>query len=88
MRRAIIALFAVAGLAALAAAPAGAEAATKKKTVVAKKPAAKAVKPVARSRAATGRGSHRVASLDDAKDLSVQSASALVLDQASGSVLY
>jgi D-alanyl-D-alanine endopeptidase (penicillin-binding protein 7) len=84
MRRAIIALFAVVGVLALAGAPGQAEAATKKKAVVAKKPAAKKVKPVAKSHAVRA----ATASLEDARNLSVQSASALVLDQASGAVLF
>jgi len=82
MRRAIIALFAVAGLATLAAAPVAAEAASKKKTVAAKKH----VTIKAKSHAA--RNHKAIASLEDAKNLSVQSASALVLDQATGAVLY
>ncbi|WP_243642541.1 D-alanyl-D-alanine endopeptidase [Sulfurisoma sediminicola] len=86
MRRAIIALFAVAGLATLAAAPVAAEAASKKKTVAAKKHVTIKAKPAARSHAT--RNHKAIASLEDAKNLSVQSASALVLDQATGAVLY
>jgi len=86
MRKAIIALFAVAGMATLAAAPAVAEAASKKKTVVAKKHVVKKAAPAAKPRAVRARKA--TASLEDAKNLSVQSASALVLDQATGAVLY
>lgn len=85
MKKVIIALFAAAGLVTLVAAPIEAEAASKKKTAVAKKSTAKKAKPVSTARKAK---SQRTASLDDAKELSVASASALVLDQASGSVLY
>ncbi|MDP2794702.1 MAG: D-alanyl-D-alanine endopeptidase [Sulfurisoma sp.] len=86
MRKAIIALFAAAGIASLAAGPTAVEAATRKKVTIAKKhvgnmPAGK-VRLAARARA------YRSASLEDAKNLSVQSASALVLDQATGAVLY
>jgi serine-type D-Ala-D-Ala endopeptidase (penicillin-binding protein 7) len=86
MRKAIIALFAVAGLVTLAAAPVAAEAASKKKTASAKKHVTVKPKPAAKSHVA--RKHKAMASLDDAKDLSVQSASALVLDQATGAVLY
>ena len=56
--------------------PANVEAATKKKTVAAKKKA-----PHAKS-------ASRGASLDDARHLAVQSSAVLVLDQATGAVLF
>jgi len=88
MRKAIIALFAAAGLVTLAAAPVAAEAAGKKKTVAGKKYVTIKAKPKAAAKSHAARNHKAMASLDDAKDLSVQSASALVLDQATGAVLY
>jgi len=84
MKKTIVALFAAAGIAAMAVAPIDAAAAGKQKTASAKKPA-KHVKHAAKVRAKRVR--HHV-TLDDATSLSVASASALVLDQSTGAVLY
>ncbi len=83
MKKGIFALL-LASMLSLVAAPVVAEAAGKKKTTVAKKSVKKA-KPAAKQR--TNRA-NKSASLEDAKNLSVQSASALVLDQATGTVLF
>ncbi len=85
MKRTIIALFAAVSVATLAVAPINAEAAGKKKSVSVKKSNKKVHKVIAAKRAPRVR--HHMA-LDDATSLSVQSASALVIDQTSGSVLY
>jgi D-alanyl-D-alanine endopeptidase (penicillin-binding protein 7) len=79
MKKAIYALLAAVTIS-LAMGPVVAEAATKKKTTATKK-------HVKKPKARKARGG-KTASLEDAKNLSVQSASALVLDQATGTVLY
>ena len=83
MKNLIFALFA-AGIVALVANPVLAETTTKKKTTVAKKSVKKA-KPAAKSRRAR---TQKAASLEDAKNLSLQSAAVLVLDQSTGAVLF
>ena len=94
MRKALIVLFAAAGMATLAAAPSEAEAASRKKMVIAKKQTVKKLKVATnsatkvRTARAPKRASRSITSLEDARNLSVQSASALVLDQATGEVLY
>lgn len=85
MKKAIHALLAALTLS-LVMGPLVAEAAPRKKTTITKKQVKKA-----KARKAHGAMSAKVdkaASLEDAKYLSVHSASALVLDQATGSVLY
>jgi D-alanyl-D-alanine endopeptidase (penicillin-binding protein 7) len=86
MKKAIFALLA-ACMVSLLAAPVIAEAATKKKVAVAKKPM-KQAKLAGKPRAVRASRAHRAASLDDARNLSVKSASVLVLDQSTGAVLF
>ncbi len=68
--------------------PTDVEAATKKKAVAAKKKAPRAAKPHRVKHVVRARSAHRIASLDDAQHLALQSSAALVLDQTTGAVLF
>ena len=68
--------------------PTDVEAATKKKAVAAKKKAPRAAKPHRVKHVVRVRSAHRIASLDDAQHLALQSSAALVLDQTTGAVLF
>ncbi len=88
MKTGLVTLLAAMGIAFLPMAS-DAQAATKKRTAAVKK------QTVAGKRSAMGtpvkvraRHGHRAVAMDDPRDLAVQSASALVLDQSTGAVLY
>jgi D-alanyl-D-alanine endopeptidase (penicillin-binding protein 7) len=68
--------------------PTDVEAASKKKAVAAKKKAPRAAKPNRVKHVVRARSAHRIASLDDAQHLALQSSAALVLDQTTGAVLF
>ena len=68
--------------------PTDVEAAAKKKAVAAKKKAPRIVVQITPRKMAHARSAHRSASLDDARHLALQSAAVLVLDQATGAVLF
>ena len=68
--------------------PTDVEAASKKKAVAAKKKAPRAAKPHRVKHVVRARSAHRIASLDDAQHLALQSSAALVLDQTTGAVLF
>ena len=63
-------------------------AATKKKAVAAKKKAPGVAKPHRVKKVVRARSTHRIASLDDAQHLALQSSAALVLDQTTGAILF
>jgi D-alanyl-D-alanine endopeptidase (penicillin-binding protein 7) len=68
--------------------PADLHAATRKKAVAAKNKAPRAAKPNRIKVVLRAKSPRRVASLDDARHLAVQSSAALVLDQTSGAILF
>jgi len=68
--------------------PTDVEAVTRKKAVAAKKKAPHTAKQTRIKVVLRAKSAHRVASLDDARHLALQSSAALVLDQASGAILF
>lgn len=89
MKTGLVTLLAALGMAFLPMA-ADAQAATKKRAAAVKKHGAVAVKRSAMSVPVKARAKHghRAVAADDSRDLAVQSASVLVLDQSTGAVLY
>lgn len=68
--------------------PAEVEAATKKKTVAAKKKAPRIAKQIRSKHESRARLTQRGASLDDARHLALQSSAVMVLDQTTGAILF
>ncbi|MCK9388106.1 MAG: D-alanyl-D-alanine endopeptidase [Sulfuritalea sp.] len=87
MKRTLLMLLAVAVVGA-GVTPADLHAATRKKAVAAKNKAPRAAKPNRIKVVLRAKSPRRVASLDDARHLAVQSSAALVLDQTSGAILF
>ncbi|MCF8197492.1 MAG: D-alanyl-D-alanine endopeptidase [Sulfuritalea sp.] len=87
MKNALL-VFLIAGIVGVATTPAAADAAPKKKTATAKKHTPRAAKSARIKKTLHTRTAKRGASLDDAQHLAVRSSAALVLDQATGKVLF
>ncbi|MCK9379906.1 MAG: D-alanyl-D-alanine endopeptidase [Sulfuritalea sp.] len=68
--------------------PTDVEAATKKKAVAGKKKAPRIMVQITARKMVRAKSAHRGASLDDATHLALQSSAVLVLDQATGAVLF
>jgi len=87
MKKALLMLLATA-IVGLGATPAEAEVTAKRKTVVAKKKAPRVMVQIKAKKMVRARSTRHIASLDDASHLALQSSAVLVLDQATGAVLF
>jgi D-alanyl-D-alanine endopeptidase (penicillin-binding protein 7) len=87
MKKTLLMLFAVAIVGA-GVTPTDVEAAPKKKSVATKKKAPRTIVQIRAKKVARAKVAHRIASLDDAQHLALQSSAALVLDQTTGAILF